>query len=66
MMGNPIGMYGDINNYNNTINNNILSFIYTIKNIDNIENIINTLNYNTDNLYDEIDKKYIKQRELTK
>ena len=66
MMGNPIGMYGDINNYNNTINNNILSFIYTIANIDNIENIINTLNYNTDNLYEEIDKKYVKQRELTK
>lgn len=43
MMGNPIGVYGDINNYNNTINSNIKSFIYTLSSIDEILNTTNNL-----------------------
>lgn len=43
MMGNPIGVYGDINNYNNTINSNIKSFIYTLSSIDEILSTTNNL-----------------------
>lgn len=43
MMGNPIGVYGDINNYNNTVNNNIKSFIYTLSSIEEILNKTNNL-----------------------
>ena len=50
MMGNPIGVYGDINNYNNTINSNIKSFIYTLSSIDEILNTTNNL------LNDDIEK----------
>lgn len=58
MMGNPIGVYGDINNYNNTVKNNINSFIYTISNIDNILNATNDLlNNEINNSLDIIDNK---------
>lgn len=61
MMGNPIGVFGDINNFNNTIESNIKSFIYTMNNIQKIyltsKKLINN-NTNIDNIYLEIDKKY--------
>lgn len=58
MMGNPIGVYGDPNNYNNTIKNNIESFIYTISNLDNILNETNELlDNNIEETLNTIDKK---------
>lgn len=58
MMGNPIGVYGDINNYNNTINSNIKSFIYTLSSIDEILNTTNNLlNNDIEESLDIIDSK---------
>ena len=58
MMGNPIGVYGDINNYNNTINSNIKSFIYTLSSIDQILNTTNNLlNNDIEKSLDIIDSK---------
>lgn len=58
MMGNPIGVYGDINNYNKTINYNIKSFIYTLSSIDEILiNTNNLLNNNIEKSLDIIDSK---------
>lgn len=36
MMGNPIGPFGDINNYNSTMESNIASFVYTMTKLDEI------------------------------
>lgn len=71
MMGNPIGVFGDINNYTNTINSNINSFIYTMNNIQNIYNKsleLTKQNEQINNLYPIIDKEYItiKKKILTK
>lgn len=58
MMGNPIGVYGDINNYNNTINSNIKSFIYTLSSIDEILSTTNNLlNNDIEKSLDIIDSK---------
>ena len=58
MMGNPIGVYGDINNYNNTINSNIKSFIYTLSSIDQILSTTNNLlNNDIEESLDTIDSK---------
>lgn len=58
MMGNPIGVYGDINNYNNTINSNIKSFIYTLSSIDQILSTTNNLlNNDIEKSLDIIDSK---------
>lgn len=58
MMGNPIGVYGDINNYNNTINFNIKSFIYTLSSIDQILSTTNNLlNNDIEKSLDIIDSK---------
>lgn len=70
MMGNPIGVFGDINNFNTTINSNIKSFIYTMNNIENIYNtskeIITEINPE-DDLYDLVDRTYdIKRKILIK
>ena len=67
MMGNPIGLFGDINNFNTTIDSNIESFIYTMNNIENIYNTskkiiteIDTL----DKVYDLIDKTYEQKKKI--
>ena len=63
MMGNPIGVFGDINNFNTTIQSNINSFIYTMNNITNIyefSNQITNNNTNIDKIYPNIDKIYTK------
>ena len=58
MMGNPIGVYGDINNYNNTINSNIKSFINTLYSIDEILSTTNNLlNNDIEKSLDIIDSK---------
>ena len=58
MMGNPIGVYGDINNYSNTINSNIKSFIYTLSSIDEILSTTNNLlNNDIEKSLDIIDSK---------
>ena len=65
MIGNPIGVFGDIKNYINTIESNINSFIYTINNIEKIYKIASNLNKENilfDDIYPEIDKVYKKIR----
>lgn len=71
MMGNPLGVFGDINNFNNTIKCNINSFIYTMKNIKTIYNTSTKLvSKNTDinSYYSTIDRTYenIKKKKLVK
>lgn len=71
MLGNPIGPFGDKNNFNDTIEYNIRSFIFTINNIINIYNISKELTNNTfstENYYLLIDQEYdnIKRKILTK
>jgi len=70
MMGNPIGVFGDINNFNTTINSNIASFIYTMNNLEDIYNTteeIITKVKNIDKVYDYIDDIYhLKRKTLTK
>ena len=71
MMGNPIGVFGDINNFNNTIECNISSFIYTMKNIKTIYNTSTKLvskNTDIDSYYPTIDRTYenIKKKKLVK
>lgn len=61
MMGNPIGPFGDINNYYQTIDCNIKSFIYTMNNIENAyktsTEITKEIN-SEEEIYDYIDKIY--------
>lgn len=67
MMGNPIGPFGDINNYKQTIDCNIKSFIYTMNNIENIYNTskeIITEITTTDEIYDFVDKTYETKKKL--
>ena len=61
MMGNPIGVFGDINNFNTTINSNINSFIYTMNNINSIYNTskeILTETSSIDDSYDLVNEIY--------
>ena len=61
MMGNPIGVFGDINNYYQTIDCNIKSFIYTLSNIENIyissKELTKEINTEED-IFDYVDKIY--------
>ena len=70
MMGNPIGIFGDINNYYQTIDCNIKSFIYTLNNIENTYSTskeITTEIASQEEIYDYVDKIYeIKKKILTK
>jgi len=61
MMGNPIGPFGDINNFTRTIEGNIKSFIYTMENITKIYKVSKQLADETtsiDNIYPLVDKTY--------
>lgn len=61
MGGNPIGGFGDINNYTRTIEGNIQSFIYTMKNITKIYKVSKQLaseNTSIDDIYPTVDKTY--------
>ena len=67
MMGNPIGVFGDKNNYNTTIQSNINSFIYTMTNIDRILSLTNNIlqkQNNIDNIYQYIDKIYEQENHI--
>lgn len=62
MGGNPIGPFGDPNNIKNTIESNILSFIYTMSNLDKITLLTNKSledsTTSTKEIYKDIDKLY--------
>ena len=62
MGGNPIGPFGDPNNIKNTIESNILSFIYTMSNLNKVITITNqSLENNATNIeetYKSIDEVY--------
>ena len=65
MMGNPIGPFGDQNNYNTTIEGNIQAFIYTMSNLDKVLMTTKTIlknNSNTDISYDQLDEIYQKNK----
>lgn len=65
MMGNPIGVFGDKNNYNTTIQSNINSFIYTMTNIDRILSLTNNIlqkQNNIDTIYQYIDEIYEQEK----
>lgn len=61
MMGNPIGPFGDANNFNKTIKGNIESFIYTMRNISKIYKVSKQLvdeTTSTKEIYPTIDQTY--------
>ena len=65
MMGNPIGVFGDKNNYQSTIESNIKAFIYTMTNISQILTLskqIHQRNIPINSIYEEIDKEYEKEK----
>lgn len=70
MMGNPIGPFGDQNNYYQTIDCNIKSFIYTMNNIENAYNTSKEILpeiTSQEEIYDYVDKTYdIKKKLLIK